>query len=106
MIERSAAMTQMLTIAPSHANLCTHPNAPRRDRAVRRAGALLLAWVVFAAGCATRKPPPPVDVPPAGNAIMREKSRWVPVPWSSVPGFTADAVGEAWPAWLQSCQKP
>ena len=37
---------------------------------------------------------------------MREKSRWVPVPWSSLPGVTADAVGEAWPAWLQSCRKP
>ena len=65
--------------------------------------ALMLAWVL--AGCAGR-PPLPSTGPVAGTPIVREKSRWVPVPWASVPGVTSDAVGEAWPAWLQSCQKP
>ena len=66
--------------------------------------ALLLAGVL--GGCASRAPAPPAEPGLAGTPITREKSRWVPVPWSTVPGITADAVGEAWPAWLQSCRKP
>jgi membrane-bound lytic murein transglycosylase A len=37
--------------------------------------------------------------------ILQAKSRWVPVPWSDVPGLESDAVNEAWPAWLQSCTR-
>ncbi len=68
------------------------------------AGALLLAGVL--AGCASRPPATPAAPPISGATIVREKSRWVPVAWSSLPGVTADAVGQAWPAWLQSCRKP
>jgi membrane-bound lytic murein transglycosylase A len=28
------------------------------------------------------------------------------VPWSELPGLEADALHEAWPAWLQSCTRP
>lgn len=38
--------------------------------------------------------------------ITQAKSIWVPVPWSELPGFNHDAIHEAWPAWLQSCQRP
>ena len=38
--------------------------------------------------------------------ITQAKSRWVPVPWSDLPGVDTDAVQEAWPAWLQSCTRP
>jgi membrane-bound lytic murein transglycosylase A len=33
-------------------------------------------------------------------------SRWVPVPWSDLPGFESDALFEAWNAWLKSCERP
>jgi len=37
---------------------------------------------------------------------VQPKSRWVPVPWTDLPGLDADALNEAWPAWLQSCARP
>jgi membrane-bound lytic murein transglycosylase A len=37
---------------------------------------------------------------------MQTASRWVPVPWSDLPGLETDALNEAWPAWLQSCTRP
>lgn len=38
--------------------------------------------------------------------MTQAKSRWIPVPWSELPGFEQDALHEAWPAWLRSCEKP
>lgn len=38
--------------------------------------------------------------------MVRGKSRWVPVPWSELPGFEGDALFEAWNAWLKSCERP
>ena len=37
--------------------------------------------------------------------ILRAQSRWVAAPWSDLPGWSEDALQEAWPAWLQSCQR-
>ncbi len=37
---------------------------------------------------------------------MQPRSRWVPVPWSDLPGFVDDGMFEAWNAWLKSCEKP
>ncbi len=34
------------------------------------------------------------------------KSRWLPVRWAELPGFQADALHEAWNAWLRSCERP
>jgi membrane-bound lytic murein transglycosylase A len=34
------------------------------------------------------------------------KSRWVPVRWRELPGFTDDALHEAWNAWIRSCERP
>lgn len=38
--------------------------------------------------------------------LTQAKSRWVPVPWTELPGWDTDAIQEAWPAWLNSCQRP
>ena len=56
--------------------------------------ALFLLTLAVLSGCASRKPAVP-DEPPVGNTIQREKSRWVPVPWSSLPGVAQDQVGQA-----------
>jgi membrane-bound lytic murein transglycosylase A len=39
-------------------------------------------------------------------AISQPRSRWVPVPWSDLPGLPEDSLFEAWNAWLKSCEKP
>ena len=74
----------------------------------------LLAIVGMLASCASRAPQPtapaPVPVPPdstvRADAITHPKSRWVPVPWSELPGWNADALYDAWNAWIRSCEKP
>ena len=38
--------------------------------------------------------------------MLQARSRWVPVPWSDVPGWGDDSLFEAWNAWLKSCEKP
>ena len=48
-------------------------------------------------------PSAPVAVP---GTLTQSKSRWVPVAWSELPGFDADALHEAWNAWLRSCERP
>jgi membrane-bound lytic murein transglycosylase A len=40
------------------------------------------------------------------HTIEREQSRWVPTGWESLPGWKDDPVDHAWPALLQSCQRP
>ena len=49
---------------------------------------------------------PTVDLGPLPPVITQAKSRWVPVPWSDLPGLETDALHEAWSAWLQSCTRP
>ncbi|MDR2332960.1 MAG: MltA domain-containing protein [Burkholderiaceae bacterium] len=49
--------------------------------------------------------PPPVYHPVPGT-LNQSKSRWVPVEWNDLPGFSDDALFEAWNAWLRSCEKP
>jgi len=34
------------------------------------------------------------------------RSRWVPVPWSDLPGWQNDDLHDAWNAWLQNCMSP
>ena len=43
--------------------------------------------------------PPPETAPPADSA----KPRLEPVAWDSIPGWREDALTEAWPAFLASC---
>ncbi len=45
---------------------------------------------------------------PASTAmpLQQPRSRWTPVGWDELPGLGEDALGEAWSAWLLSCQRP
>ena len=38
--------------------------------------------------------------------LVQTKSRWVPVAWSSLPGWPENALSEAFAAWSLSCQRP
>jgi len=44
----------------------------------------------------------PSQAPPP---ITQAKSRWIPTPWTEMPGWPQDNLQEAWGAWLQSCQR-
>ena len=55
------------------------------------------------AGTPTTLAEPAGPLPPA---IQQSKSRWVPVRWSELPGFSEDALYEAWNAWIKSCERP
>ena len=48
------------------------------------------------------------DTAPLPPVLMQSKSRWVPVRWRDLPGWTDDAqsMHDAWSAWLKSCEKP
>lgn len=51
--------------------------------------------------------PPPAAEPPAAIAqevLRRPAARWVPVPWSDLPGWEADRTRELWPALLRGCE--
>lgn len=65
-----------------------------------------ISSLFIVAGCASKKKPISIDNTVTGSLIHREKSRWVPVTWSSLPGWHNDNIAAAWPAWLRSCQKP
>ncbi|QIL83009.1 transglycosylase [Diaphorobacter sp. HDW4A] len=70
------------------------------------------------AACSTK--PPQATVPstepstsstvpeyhPVPGTLNQAKSRWVPVEWNDLPGFSDDSLFEAWNAWLRSCEKP
>jgi membrane-bound lytic murein transglycosylase A len=43
---------------------------------------------------------------PLPPALQQPRSRWLPVRWSELPGFEADALHEAWNAWVKSCERP
>lgn len=51
--------------------------------------------------------PPVAQAPLSGARVIEQpRSRWVPVRWSDLPGWDADALHEAWGAWLRSCERP
>lgn len=47
----------------------------------------------------------PEDNTPLPSMRTQAKSRWTPVRWSDLPGFTDDNLFEAWNAWLRSCER-
>jgi len=89
---------------------------------------LIISGSCWLAACAVRTPLPPWEVfdatpvapavqtpapaplaapaPATTGAWQPSKSRWVPVPWSDLPGFDKDTLFEAWNAWLKSCERP
>lgn len=57
------------------------------------------------AGTAPRtERPAPGSVSTPGT-VQRAASRWQPVDWSELPGFEADALNQAWDAWIRSCER-
>jgi membrane-bound lytic murein transglycosylase A len=68
------------------------------------------------AGCAVTPPPvaPPAPAPvPTADAaaappgvMQRQRSRWVPVDWSELPGWADDTPAAAWPALRAGCTRP
>ena len=40
------------------------------------------------------------------GALDMPKSRWLPVPWTDLPGWMDDPLHEAWNAWVKSCERP
>jgi membrane-bound lytic murein transglycosylase A len=46
------------------------------------------------------------DTQPLAPARTQAKSRWVPVRWAELPGFTEDRLFEAWNAWVKNCERP
>ena len=80
---------------------------------------LAIVGSVWLAACVTRPIPVPPAVPApkpaalpvpaaatvAATPINRAASRWVPVPWSELPGWNADSMAGAWSAWMASCQR-
>ncbi len=89
-----------------------------RSSVAPRSRHLMAGILGIAAGCAM--PAPPLTAPTtAGEPIMpvaaqireptpitRARSRWVPVPWSELPGWSDDRTRELWPALLAGCVKP
>jgi len=85
--------------------------------------AALFVAVLGLVSCAAPRLPPPPDEPapvpstgptrpaPSDGAglpgvLLQVKSRWVPVPWTDLPGLEGDSLFEAWNAWLKSCERP
>ena len=92
---------------------------PNKTRILTALAALSLGIVGMLSGCASppmgpgsppapqAQPAPAPPVQPALPApVLQTKSRWVAVPWQALPGFEQDALQEAWPAWLRSCERP
>lgn len=101
---------------------------------LRWSGVAVIVGSLVACGSAPRQSPPPVVAPavvlpsvpvpvlppvavprPAfefndtaelPDAQQRPKSRWVPVRWRELPGFTDDTLFEAWNAWIRGCERP
>jgi membrane-bound lytic murein transglycosylase A len=45
-------------------------------------------------------------VSPSAAVLQQQRSRWTPVSWAELPGLGEDRLGEAWAAWLRSCERP
>ena len=71
--------------------------------------------VILLAACSTPSLRSPQPITPPGEAVappatplavpVMPRSRWWPVPWSELPGWTRDDVSEAWPALQRSCRR-
>ncbi|WP_442867216.1 murein transglycosylase A [Acidovorax sp. NCPPB 3576] len=51
-------------------------------------------------------PLPPEPSGPLPSPMSQPKSRWIPVHWAELPGFTEDSLHEAWNAWIKNCERP
>lgn len=77
-------------------------HSSERASTLRRAA--IAALIATLAACTTTPVAPPAPTPaptPAPAPVARPIL--VPVDWRELPGWTDDAIAEAWPAFLQSC---
>jgi membrane-bound lytic murein transglycosylase A len=60
-------------------------------------------------------PPAPAAIPPLAApaappalppAIQRAGSRWVPVHWAELPGWSPEGLHAVWNAWVRGCERP
>jgi membrane-bound lytic murein transglycosylase A len=86
-------------IEPMHSSERTGPAASAIARTLAMAALVALAACQTVPPAPTPTPvPPPTPTPaPTGRPVL------VPDAWSSLPGWSDDAVQEAWPAFLASC---
>jgi membrane-bound lytic murein transglycosylase A len=42
----------------------------------------------------------------SSTVLQQARSRWTPVAWAELPGLGEDPLGEAWGAWVRSCERP
>jgi len=80
--------------------------------------ALFLGSAILAilAGCASGPRPsavptapttrPEAPLSPLTGSLAHPKSRWVPVDWSELPGFSEDTLADSWPALIANCARP
>lgn len=62
----------------------------------------LVLLALALAGCAPFR----TSTPPPSTSIQQPQSRWVQTTFAALPGWNDDRVAQAWPALLQSCQRP
>ncbi len=75
---------------------------------------IALAMLLAACGSAPLRQTPGTPVPAVRSddrgalpaPILQAKSRWTAVRWNELPGFSEDALHEAWNAWVKSCERP
>ena len=67
---------------------------------------LLIVGMMAAAASLSSAEPLPDDTAPLPAPLLQPKTRWVAVRWAELPGFEADALHEAWNAWLKNCERP
>ena len=72
------------------------PIVPFRRRLRRAAAAACLCAAI--GGCQTVAPPAPAPVSTAARTVF------TPAAWSDLPGWQADAVEDAWPAFVAGCR--
>ena len=116
-------MKTRINKAPSASNRITHMNARARC-----AAAAIISLLAACASPPSGQAPAPVDdarptvpgTPPSPptaprpsapddappGTLQRGPARWVPVPWSDLPGWDSDRTAELWPALLAGCAKP
>jgi membrane-bound lytic murein transglycosylase A len=114
-------MKTRISSAPSASNRITHMNV-----FVRFAAAAILGLLAACASPPGGQAQAPVDAarpsvpgtpvtPPArstapddgpAGTLLRGPARWVPVPWTELPGWAEDRTAELWPALLAGCARP
>ena len=64
------------------------------------------AICIIVAGCQTVPPPAPVPIPAPVPAppVTAPRPLFTPVGWTDLPGWSADPVASAWPAFLIGCR--